>query len=430
VTTPDLFAWIVVFLLTLEVVRRLPAAIRNERSRTLWFVFAALDASMVTRITSVGDFLYDITGIDDAATLTKHLVGIGAVAGLLRWVTAVVPGRMDGKREPGYRMAISNRPRRIVTWGAIIVVTAIFPLAYRRTGNEEDADFIFQQAGHFWGSLHLLLFYTYLIFGMVCASMMCLSASRHPKAEGAFKYGMQALAVGCAVGATYGILRSGYLLARLFDKPFLGGDTLVEVGSNTTLIGCVILVIIGSAAPAWERMSARMNAHGAVNDLRPMWKMMTAAVPDVLFHAPKNKTKCDWRAPRLRARLRDFASMLLDFWDWRHLDFRLRNRVTQICDAALAIQEFITPRLREETERIVQELNMPSHMVPAYLLRSGIQLMKTGAEPYAGPSSEPILRPGLDPLAATQFLLPIGKAMTDHVAMGKLDRRLASVTTS
>ncbi|MET7363253.1 MAB_1171c family putative transporter [Streptomyces sp. NPDC005562] len=422
-TTPDLFAWIVVALLTLEVARRLPAAIRNQRSRTLWFVFAALDASMITRISSVGDFLYDTTGVDDAATLTKHLVGIAAVAGLLRWVTTVVPGRMDGKREPGYRRAISNRPRRVVTWGAILVVTAIFPLSYRRTGNEEDAEFIFQQAGHFWGSLHLLLFYAYLVFGMICASMMCSAAARHPKSEGAFKYGMQALSLGCAVGSVYGILRSGYLVTRLFDKPFLGGDTFVDVGSNFALIACIVLVIVGSAAPAWERMTARMDAHGAVNDLRPMWTTMTDAVPAVLFAEPEEKQTVS----RIRLRAHHFWIMVRDFWNWKDLDFRLRNRVTQICDASLQVQQYVTPQLREETERTVQDLNLPEHMARAYLLRTGIHLMKSGATPYEGTPGEPILKPGPDPLAATRLLLPIGKAMTDNVAMGRLDRRLTSV---
>ncbi|WP_428957926.1 DUF6545 domain-containing protein [Streptomyces sp. cg35] len=426
-STPDLFAWIVVALLTGEVIRRLPAARRNQRSRTLWFVFATLDVAMVTRISSVGDFLFNVTNVDDAATLTKHLCGIAAVAGLLRWVTTVVPGRMDGKREPGYRRAISNRPRRVLTWAAIVVVTAIFPLAYRRPGNEEDADFIFQQAGHFWGSLHLLLFYAYLIFGMVCASMMCAAASRHPKAAGPFRYGMQALSVGCAIGSTYGILRSGYLISRLFDKPFLGGDTFVDMGSNFSLISCVTLVIIGSAAPAWERLTRSMNAHGAVNDLRPMWVAMTSAVPAVLWSDEEPSSHASSRAPRLRRRVDAFLAMAADFWSWRNLDFRLRNRVTQICDASLAVQEYITPELREETAHTVQALDLPDYMGTAYLLRSGIQRKKSGARPYDGPPGDPLLRPGDDPLAATSHLLPIGKAMTDSVAMSRLDRRLASV---
>ncbi|MGW1436849.1 MAB_1171c family putative transporter [Streptomyces griseus] len=432
-TTPDLFAWAVVAPLTAAVLWRTPAAIRSPQSRTLWLVFAALDVSMITRISSVGDFLYDVTGIDDAATLTKHLVGIAAVAGLLRWVTSVVPGRDDGQREPTYRRIISNRPRRILTWGAIVVITVIFPLSYRRTGaNAEDADYIFQQAGHFWGSLHLILFYTYLIFGMVCASMMCAAAARDPRASGPFKISMQGLALGCAVGSGYGILRSAYLLIRLFDKPFLGGTALVDIGSNITLIGCVVLVILGSTVPAWERMDARMEAHAAVNDLRPMWARLTEAVPGVIYGPAAPVRSTGWlarKAPRLHARSREFIASLGDFWNWRNLDYRLRRRITEICDATLQLQDYIAPGLREEAERTAKELGLPQHTVSAYLLRTAIHRLKSGEAPYDTPPvpESTILKHGEDLQAATRELLPIGKSMTNHVAMGSFDRRLANV---
>ncbi|THA72559.1 hypothetical protein E6R60_26895 [Streptomyces sp. A0642] len=428
--TPDLFAWMVVIPLTAVVIWRTPAALRAPQGRTLWFVFAALDVSMITRISAIGDFIYDATGIDDAATLTKHLCGIAAVAGLLRWVIAVVPGRDDGKREPRYRRAISNRPRRVVTWGAIIVITAIFPLAYRRTGRgTEDADFIFQQAGHLWGSLHLILFYAYLIFGMVCASMMCSAAGRDARAQGSFKISMQGLSLGCAVGACYGIVRTGYLVTRLADKPFLGGDTFVYVASNITLVGCVALVLMGSAVPAWERMGARMDAHAAVNDLRPLWARLTEAVPEVVYGKDhRNSTSLNWlrqRAPRLHSHLTGLLAKWADFWNWRGLDYRLRRRINQICDASLTLQDYVDPDLYESAERTAEELGLPPHTVPAYLLRTAIQRKKAGQEPFNSPPENAILHPGADLQRTTQALLPIGKAMNNRVVMSSLDRRLA-----
>lgn len=424
--TPELFAWIVVILLTCEVLRRTPAAIRSPKSRTLWFVFAALDVSMITRVQGVGAFLYHLTGIDDVATLTKHLVGIAAVAGLLRWVIAVVPGRHDGAREPTYRRAIKNRPRRIVTWAAVVVITLVFPLAQRRLAPAEDADFIFLQAGHFWGSLHLLLFYAYLIFGMICASMMCASAARQPEAAGPFKYGMQALSLGCVVGSMYGIIRSAYLIARLFDKPFLGGDNFVDVASNFALIGCVLLVMAGSAAPVWERMRVRMEAHGAINDLRPMWTTLTDAVPSVVYGGAKPPL-----AHRLRPRARRISALLgslHDFWNWKGLEYRLRRRINEICDVSIDLSPYISPDLRRETEETARELGLPSHVVPAYLLRTAIQRKKAGEEPSQTTNpQDAILKPSSDLIDATDRFLPIGQAMRDRLTMSRLDRRLTAV---
>ncbi|MFD7835617.1 MAB_1171c family putative transporter [Streptomyces sp. NPDC059761] len=427
--TPDLFAWIVVGLLSFEVVRRAPAALRSTRARTLWFVFVTLDISMAMRISGIGDLLYDLTGVDDVATLTKHLIGIGAVAGLLRWVTTVVPGRMDGSEEPTYRRVISNRPRRVLTWCVITVITVIFPLSHRRSGiGAEDADFIFQQAGHLWGSLHLLLFYAYLVFGMVCAALMCLSAADHPQSQGAFKRGMQALVIGCSFGAIYGLLRSGYLIARLFDKPFLGGELLVDLGSNASLITCVLLTICGSAAPIWERVEARMEAHGAVNDLRPLWSAVTHAAPAVLFEEDQQqRARCVLIAPRFRRHIRRLAGTAYDFWNWRDLDYRLHRRVNQILDASLTIQAYIPIDMSDEIERVGRELGLPDHVVTAYLLRTAMHRMNTGEPPCDVSAHRAILQPEGDIASTVCKLLPIGTAMADRLTMGRLERRLAAI---
>lgn len=415
-TPPDLPAWIIVFLLTEETIRRAPAARRNPRSRTLWFVFLALDISMATKIQAVGDLLYRLTGVDDAATLVKHLIGIAAVAFLLRWVTDVVPGRMDGRREPTYRRAISSNPRRIITWAAIVVITAIFPLAQRRTGSQEDSDFIFVQAGHLWGSLHLLLFYTYLVFGLICAALMCLDASRDA-GQGPFKYGLQGVALGCFIGSLYGMLRSAYLIARLFDKPFLGGDHFVGFTSNFCLVVCVILVVVGGAGPSWERLGEMIRAHGAINDLRPLWVLLTDAVPTAIYDAPAH------RRPKR-------ASHLREYWDWRDLDTRLRRRVTEILDACLHLSYYVSPELHERAEAGGRALKLPNHVVAAYLLREAMQLKSNGAQRTDG---EPVAIQPLatltagNPFAATDMLLPVGRSIRDTTQLGLMYRRLSGV---
>ena len=416
--TPDLRAYVVVALLTIEVIRRFPASRRNPRSRTLWLVFLTLDISMVTMLQPVGDFLHHITGVDDVATLTKHLTGVAAVAFLLRWVTDVVPGRMDGQREPTYRRAISSNPRRIATWLAVIVTTAVFPLAHRRTGNMEDAEFIFVQAGHFWGSLHLLLFYAYLVFGLVCAALMCAAASNEPSARGAYKYGMQALALGGSIGALSGILRSGYLIARLCDKPFVGGEVVVDVASNFCLIGCIILVVCGGAAPKWEKADQMVKAHGAVNDLRPLWTHLTSAVPSVIY--------TDGPGHRRPGRTSAITGRLSDFWNWKNLETRLRTRIQEILDAAnIALAPYVPPALRQQAEEVGRELRLPQHVVTAYLLREAIRRKQANESPS---EEEPtmLLAAGGDLLGTTARMLPVGRAMNDTAALGLLYRRLST----
>lgn len=414
--TPDLPAWIVVILLTEEVIRRGPAARRNPRSRTLWLVFLALDISMITKIEAIGNFLYHLTGVDDIATLAKHLTGVASVAFLLRWVTDVVPGRLDGRREPTYRRLISSNPRRIITWAAIVVITAIFPLAQRRMGNQEDSDFIFVQAGHLWGSLHLLLFYTYLVFSLICASMMCTAAARD-SGTGPFKYGMQAISLGCVTGAMYGIVRSAYLIARLCGKPFLGGDGFVDVTSNFCLVGCILLVVVGGAAPKWERVSEMIKAHGAINDLRPLWLVLTDAVPSVIYDAPDDAVRHRWHK-RL--------SHLREYWDWRGLDTRLRKRINQILDASnIVLAPYVPDDLRARVEAARRELKLPGYVENAYLLREAMQLKQNGKEPLNG-EPRALLTGTHDDFTTTDSLLPVGRAIRDTAQLELLYRRLST----
>lgn len=410
-------AWIVSSLLTLEVLRRFPAALRNSRSRPLWIFFLALDLAMLAKIQSVGDFLYEATGVDDITTLTKHIFGIAAVAGLLRWVTNVVPGRMEGRREPRYRKVVSSNPRRIVSWLVVVAVVALFPFAQRRTGSQEDSDFIFVQAGHFWGSLQMLLFYAYLVFGLVCTSMMCSATAREPSAKGAFKYGMQAMSLGCSIGVFYGVLRSGYLIVRLFDKPFLGGDQFVDVTSSFALVSAILLVVGGAAAPKLERVDHLVKAHAAINDLRPLWLTLTRAVPKVIY---------DDQVPHRRpTRTCDLLARLYDFWNWKHLDLRLRKRIQEIHDASLHLAPYVPTDLRGRAETVTCKLGLPSYAVTAYLLHTAIQRKKDHEEPFKD-QREAVLQATEDLFTTTSKLLPVGHAMKNSLQMGLINRRLTS----
>lgn len=426
--TPDLFALIAVVPLTFECVRRLPSALRSDKSRSLWAFLVLLDLSLTTWISSVSDFVDQTTGTTEAINLAKHIFGFAAVALLLQWVTAVVPGRMDGQREPRYRRVISNRPRRVVTWAAAAVSTVLFPLAARNVTGDDA--YIFQQAGHFWGSLHLILFYVYMTFGTTCASMMLAAASRDPKSKGTFKLGMQVMSMGCSIGVMYAVLRIGYLVVRLFNKPFLGGDGFVAVFSYFALSSFALLMIAGSSAPMWERMAARMETHAAVNDLRPMWSALTYAVPSVVYRSRRER----WvirvlapRAPELTKRFCKAFRAFADFWNWHRVDQRLHRRVTEICDAAIRLQAYLPASLRDETKETASELGLPGHAVPAYLLHTAMHFKKTGSEPHSENPGSPILAPADDPLATTAMFLPIGKAMSSPVLMAKFHRRLATV---
>lgn len=422
----EFFAWLVVVPLWGAALWRLPMAIRRPKSRVLWSVFTLLAISMTTRIQAVGDALFELTGTPDVATLVKHLVGIGAIANLLRWVTNVVPEREDGLPEPRYRRVINSRPRKIITWVVVILITAVFPFANLRHNPAEDAVFIFAQAGHLWGSVHLLLFYTYLMFGMICASMMCAEASRRD--SGMFGHGLRMMAIGCAVGTMYGGLRSAYLLTRLANKEFIGGDAMVDTGSNLFLICCVLLVLGGSLVPPLQRLETIVDKRAAISALRPMWQTITRPTPGVILtrdnppgHFLRHVTG---RMPKGSHLSKAWLSAAGEWLDWRDVDYRLHRRYTEILDGALALQQYVPEGLRERAQGVADEMGLPDGAVQAYLLRVAISRKKAGAEQGNTQARTAILKAGDCTPSTLLALQQVRKALESRTMMAKMQRRL------
>lgn len=406
----EFWARTIVLLLWAASLWRLPVAIRRPKSRVLWLVFTTLAVSMTTRLQVVSDFLYEVTGVADAATLVKHLVGIGAVALLLRWVTAVVPGRADGQAEPRYRRAIESRRRRAATWLAIAAIAVIFPLAERSPGRQvDDADFIWVQAGHFWGSLHLLLFYAYLVFGMACATMMCAEAGRRDGSM--LGRGLTTMAIGCGVGTGYGLVRSGYLLIRLTGRPFIGGEALVSLISSLCLLGCVTLVLLGSITPFLDRLNRSMEAHALINDLRPMWEVLTTAVPAAVLQGDLAGRRSRW-------------GRLLESASWRDVDYRLRRRVCEIHDASMELQSYTPRGLHEQVSAAAEALGLSSDAVRAYLLRAALLQYRQAGDPSDTQARRAILRAEADTEHEAHALLGIGRALLSPDLMRRIDAQL------
>lgn len=426
----DLMAWFVVAPLGVATLWRLPAAIRTPKSRSLWWIYSSLAVSMATRLTWIGNPINrtaeQLIGLEEASTLAKHLSGIFAVAMLLRWVVAVVPGREDGYPDPTYRRLISNRPRRAATWLAVLIITAIFPLANLRPDTSiEDSDFIFLQGGHIWGSLHLILFYAYVVFGMVCASLMC-SDAHHEGGNSTLGRGLMMMSTGCALGACYGLIRIAYLLIRLARRQFIGGPEFVAVSSNLCLILCVALLCCGSLAPTIERINHALDTHAAINDLRPMWQTITRYTPERVLDKEDDRLRAfsvhvkkrhPWLAWRLGA--------LVDFWNWRDLDQRLRRRVTEIFDAAHILQDYVADDLYEEAEMTVKALKLPRQAGQAYILYRAISAVARQEEIACSERAKPLLNSLSDVPLDAKALLPIGTMLHNRTAMRKLDRRLA-----
>lgn len=455
----DLWSWMVVAPLWTASLWRLRIAIQRPEARILWYVITSLAVAMTTRLSPVSDTIFRVTRVDDCATLVKHLVGVLAIAMLLRWVLAVIPARQDGQPEPRYRRVISSRPRRVLTGAALITMTGVFPWSNRRPGRADDSTFIYAQAGHLWGSVHLILFYTYLAFGLSCSAIMCAEAYRRdrhqhgtPSVLGA---GMGTMSIGCSIGTSYGIIRTAYLIVRLARRAFVGGDPLVVVISNGALISCIMLIAFGCSAPTIERLNNAQAMHESIAALRPMWLRLTAVTPSVVLdpHAnsettgsfrivqPPNPRRAAVRrrfkrimhpfASRKRyRRWRELLLMVAEFANWRQLDYRLMRRVIEICDAIMELQAYIPEDLADQAEAVVAERKLSAQALPAFLIYTAIGRKRAG-QPKTEDHRHMIIRLEDDyRRAATVTLLPVWQQMRNRSAISQLRRHTSSAGVS
>lgn len=432
---------------------RLRSAVKKAEVRIIWLVITSLAAAMTTRLSSATNSLYTLTGIDDGATLIKHLLGVLTITMLLQWILAIIPGQEDAQPEPRYRHIISSRPRRLLSAAAVLVMTAAFPFANRREGPADDSTFIYAQAGHWAGSIHLICFYSYLAFALSCAAMMCADAYRRDRAayhghSSKLGAGLGTMAVGCSIGAFYGLIRIAYLVVRLSHRGFVGGDLFLGVVSNISLLTCILLMGSGCCSPALERMNEAVAMHDSIAQLRSMWLRLTAEVPQVVLDPlASSETTGSMRLPtlpestavraklclkgtvgravplRIRRRLRETTLMAAEFCNWTALDFRLMRRVLEICDAIMVLQSYVPTGLHELARAEARARELPPEAATAYLLYTAIRRKRAG---HPGTDGCPaLIHLGDDYRTVPQVtLMPIWYCMRSRSVINVMRRRV------
>ncbi|MEE1929529.1 MAB_1171c family putative transporter [Streptomyces sp. TRM 70351] len=297
----------VLVLLWCVVLWRAPAAARVPRQRALWLTFAALTVSMTLRLPEVMRAIDGGTGVNNLSTLLKHLIGITAAAALLEFVFGVTrPGRDRGRR---LRIAAAG-----ATWAALAVLFALVP----RTAEAEE--FFETNAGSGAATAYLMVWYAYLGLAMAVAALLFWSAARHARA-GWLRAGLCFLGAGTAAGVGYALVRAVYLVLRLAGTVGAGADPGVTHSTDVMKHAAIVLILVGTTLPA---VGVAWRAAGHWRDLRrldPLWRHLTAAVPEVVLHEELGRGE---------------------------LRMRLHRRVVEIRDALLALQPYLGA---EEYER-------------------------------------------------------------------------------
>jgi len=299
--------------------RRGPVDSALARAGTL----AALGLGLTLKLPGVYRSFDALLGMHNVAQLPKDAFVLLSASG----TQVILLQLVHGAREAGPRA----RRRSAVAAGAVVVMTIAFLLA--RTG-PEDPEFARRHIDQAGLVEFRLIYLGYLAFAFLDIVRLCVRFARLA-GERLLGTGLRLIAVGGGVGLGYVAASLVSLLAVFGHDSHL--DDRADSLAESLILVATLLVVVGSTLPSWgPRVGLRSGSptglqRQRLDRLEPLWRGLTAAVPDVVLEEAGNA--------RGGAGVHE----------------RLYRRVIEIEDARLALRPLLDPSVVTAAARIAAE---------------------------------------------------------------------------
>ncbi|WP_340560707.1 MAB_1171c family putative transporter [Streptomyces sp. GSL17-111] len=304
----------VLILLWATVLWRAPAAFRSPIQRSLWVTFATLTVAMTLRLPDVMLAIDEGTGVNNLATLLKHILGIISAAALLEFVYGITKGSA----------AWGRRLRQALAGVTLLVLGVLFFLTPRTV---EAPDYFESKAGEGGAATaYLLVWYAYLGGALLLAALLFLGARRH--AAGWLRAGLFLLGAGSAASVAYALVRALYLVLALCGRTDDGMDAAFTHWTDVAKHIAIVFILVGSLLPAVGVTSRAVRHWRRLRELGPLWKDLTDAVPEVVLHEELGRGE---------------------------LRIRLHRTVVEIRDAMLALEPYSSAEDRRRAEAVAAD---------------------------------------------------------------------------
>ena len=288
-----ILATILVVSLWATAVGRLPTLWRDRRQRALWATVFAVALCKTVEIPSIAAALH--------TPVLAHLFGVLATLGLLRFV-ALVTGT-GGRR---WHFALVS--------GVLVLLAA---LAAAAGGIDAHAAALSGDlspaAVAYWVVLE-----AYVGAVTVTATILFFRVGRAAPA-GLPRLGMWALSAGLGLMASCTGVLTALVVVHGCGVPV--DFPAIEPAAQAILAAADLIAVAGSLVPATQRARAAVDAYRSLLVLRPLWKAMRDAFPEIILFSP-------------RRALIELAGV-----DDVHL--RLYRRVIEIRDGMLALRDHL-----------------------------------------------------------------------------------------
>jgi hypothetical protein len=322
---------------------RLPTLWRDRRQRALWTAMLALALVKSASFPPFAERLH--------APILPNLLGVVTAFCLLRFIALIT-----GSGPPRWQI--------VVTAGVLVALCVLAAISrdIDNTGNVL-AGPLPPTAVAYWVVLE-----GYLGAVLVSATVLFWSVGRAAPA-GLPRLGLRAISAGAAIISLYAATKTILIVVHGFGVPI--AFERIEPVAHVIQAAAILLAVAGSLVPATRRARAVGAAYRNLLVLRPLWRAMRDAFPEVILFSPRR------------------AVIELAGVDDVHL--RLYRRVIEIRDGMLALRDFRPP-------------DVPPCSDPAVAEARGIALALERRSEGAPPSEQP------EPWA------PVGPDMADEVA--------------
>ncbi|MFF5081647.1 MAB_1171c family putative transporter [Actinoplanes sp. NPDC000266] len=278
---------------------RFPTIFRDSRQRALWASLAA--------VTFGKTFAFAPILAETQKPALPHLFGVLAAFFLLRFV-ALVTGRGDNRRQT---ILVT------LVLAALIILTAGVTAPEPRIPTRHVAYWVVLEA--------------YLAYVLVNATALFWSTSRQVN-PGLPRFALRLMAVGTALITVFAFFR----ISALVIDEVREAEPIAEQVQTIA----VLLTVTGGMIAASPRARSALTAYRNLLALRPLWKAMRDAFPEIILFTPRR------------------AIVELAGVDDIHL--RLYRRVIEIRDGMLALRPYLETTgektMRSEAEAVVRAL--------------------------------------------------------------------------
>ena len=338
-----IFSLVVMTLLWTAIVVRLPTLWRDRRQRAFWTALLLLTLTRTSGLPPISTHVN--------APILPNLLGVVFAFCLLRLIALIT-----GAGLPRWQIAVT---------GGVLAALALLAAVGGDIKNTGDvlAGPLPPATVAYWVVLE-----GYLGAVLVSASILFWTVGRAAPA-GLPRLGLRAIAAGSAVISLYAATKAILIIVHGFGVavPFERTEPVAHV----IQAAAILLAVAGSLVPATRRARTVFTAYRNLLALRPLWRAMRDAFPEVILFSPRR------------------AVIELAGVDDVHL--RLYRRVIEIRDGMLALRDFRPEPVPAEDDPAVAE---------ARDIAVALRSRADGAEPAERPEA----------------WAPVGPDMADEVA--------------